>query len=377
MRSLAPAVVLVLLGGSVARAADPQTPRIGPETGAQAKAERVLKALSEPEAAAWRARVRSGEIAPRDLVHRILLEKDAAYKAAVFEFDKGETNAEDFQKIVARVDAAKVAATPLDAALRAQATFFMGRSYLARDEFDLACVSFDKVRNDLRDATAWTDEATFFLGYAYARRPELEEDKDRLWKARARNALETLAPTDGSRSAYPRAPERSREAASWLLKELSGEGSGPLLELARRMETVEHSIDHERTGKPTQKKQEQIITEIDRLIALMREKEQNGDGKGGGGKGGGKGGKNASGPARRSALPPGLTPGEINPKKQGGTSEWGDMKEKDREQVIQALKDGKFPPRYIELVEQYFKELAKAGTGKRPTPPPAPENKDK
>jgi hypothetical protein len=271
MRSFASALLLVLWLGAVARGADPVTPRIGPEKGPSAKAERVLAVLPANEAEAWRARVRAGEVASRDVIHRVLLERNEAYRKAVSTFDSEGTNVEEWQKIGAATDAG-----PLAEALRAHAAFFLGRALLDRDEIELACASFDRVRNDLRDGTAWTDEATFFLGYAYARRPELEEDKDRLWKTRARRCLESLAPTDGSKPVYANVPERTRESASWLLKELSGEGAGPLLELARRMENCERAIDHERTGKPTQKKQEQVIAEIDRLIALMREKEGGG-----------------------------------------------------------------------------------------------------
>jgi hypothetical protein len=175
-----------------------------------------------------------------------------------------------------------------------------------------------------------------------------------------------LAPTDGTKPVYVACPERSRESARWLLKELSGEGSGPLLELARRMETIEHSIDHEKTGRPTQKRQEAVISEIDRLIALMREKEQNGQGQQGGGQGNKRGsGNNASRPRPKSVLPGELQPGQIRPTRQGGGSDWGDsLPDKDREAALQLLKE-KFPERYKELVEQYFKTLAEQQGNKK------------
>jgi hypothetical protein len=183
---------------------------------------------------------------------------------AVDAFDRDGTNAEDFAKLATRTDTG-----PLATALRAHATFFQGRAQLNRDEYDGASASFERLRRDLYEASPWRDEATFYLGYSYARRPELEEDKERLFRQRARTCLESI-------DTFAQCPERTREAAAWLLKELQGEGSGPLLELARRMETIERAIDRERTGKPIQKKQEQVIAEIDRLIELMREKEGGG-----------------------------------------------------------------------------------------------------
>jgi hypothetical protein len=89
----------------------------------------------------------------------------------------------------------------------------------------------------------------------------------------------------------------------------------------------------------------------------MREKEQQGDGKGGGQSGKQK---NANRPANKSQLPGGLTPGEINKTKPGATQEWGSMKEKERENALTLLKE-KFPERYKELVEQYMKALAEQG----------------
>jgi tetratricopeptide (TPR) repeat protein len=257
VRKLSWAVVLLLFSALPARAADPNTPRIGPEEGPQAKVERVLRALGQ-DGEAWRAKVAKGEVLTRDVVHRMLLEKDAAYKRAVESFDRDGCNAEDFEKIVAGAT---------DAVLKAHATYFLGRAYLNLDDYDKAIACFEKVRGELANATSWTDEAAFYLGYAFARKPELEEDRDALCKARAKAALEQLPAS---------APERVQENAKWLLRELNGEGSGPLLELARRMETIERSIDHERTGRPTQKRQEAVISEIDRLIALMRQKEGGG-----------------------------------------------------------------------------------------------------
>jgi tetratricopeptide (TPR) repeat protein len=342
------AILLLLLLAAPARAFDPSTPRIGPEESPRAKVSRLLGSFG-PAGEASRKRLGDGQLDIRLAVHELLTERYADYAAAVRAFDKDGANVEDFQKILA---------TATDPALRAHATFYLGRTYLDTDEFEKACECFDRVRGELANQTPWTDEATLYLGYAYARRPELEEDKEKLFRARARICLEMLSPTDGARPVYGACPERARESACWLLKELSGEGSGPLLELARRMETIEHSIDHEKTGRPTQKRQEAVISEIDRLIALMREKEQNGQGKGGGGQGKGKNGNQAGRPRQKSVLPGELTPGQIRNTRSGGGSEWGEsLPDKDREAALQLLKE-KFPERYKELVEQYFKTLA-------------------
>ena len=62
-------------------------------------------------------------------------------------------------------------------------------------------------------------------------------------------------------------------------------------------------------------------------------------------------------------MPGELTPGSIREQKSGGSSDWGDMKESERQAALQLLKE-KFPERYKELVEQYYKTLAE-GQGKK------------
>ena len=50
--------------------------------------------------------------------------------------------------------------------------------------------------------------------------------------------------------------------------------------------------------------------------------------------------------------------GELRPKPARKAGEqWGEMRDKEREEVLQALKQ-KFPERYRELLEQYNKALA-------------------
>ena len=88
---------LALVGG--ARAADPSTPRIGPEQGPKVKVEKLLDLLPADEAAQWRSRLGAGELGARDALQKLLCEKVPAYKDAVAAFDKDGTNAEDFEKL--------------------------------------------------------------------------------------------------------------------------------------------------------------------------------------------------------------------------------------------------------------------------------------
>ncbi len=61
----------------------------------------------------------------------------------------------------------------------------------------------------------------------------------------------------------------------------------------------------------------------------------------------------------------------MNPTKKAGSGDWGGMKDKEREAALQLLKD-RFPERYREIVEEYYKAIEDASPRK-----PAPDKKDK
>jgi len=92
---------------------------------------------------------------------------------------------------------------------------------------------------------------------------------------------------------------------------------------------------------------------------------QRGQGQGGEGEGGGRGGqrssgqKNPGGGAQRSTLPTGPgSVGELRSNRARPGEMWGKMPPHDREQLLQTLQK-QFPSQYRELLEQYYKQLAK------------------
>ena len=137
------------------------------------------------------------------------------------------------------------------------------------------------------------------------------------------------------------------------------------------METIERMIRRSETGQPTRKRQEEVILTLDKLIELMREKEQSGGGKGQGqgqGKGGqqpGPGGptpggtQQPGGPAQQSQLPGG--PSREGPLAEGRRDptgeEWGNLRDAEREEAAQFLRE-RFPARYREILERYYRALA-------------------
>jgi len=132
------------------------------------------------------------------------------------------------------------------------------------------------------------------------------------------------------------------------------------------MTQVGRKIEKGETGNDTQGKQSEIVDILNELIKKAEQQEGKGKDKGGGGGGPPKGNQKSGGPAGQSRLPSG---GGGDAKNLRGKNrakageKWGEMRDKEREEVLQALKE-KFPGRYRELQEQYDRAVAE---GKRVT----------
>lgn len=352
-----------LLLASPAAAFDPTLPVLGEEPPAEAKLEQFAQAYADmPEVRA--ALKAAADAPPRDRIHRALAALPA-YAAASRAFLQTGDNADAWRPLAAGVQ---------ERFLRAHATYFLGRALLAQDDLPGAAQALEEVRGRLRASTPYTDEATLYLAYVYARANELKDGGGAGQRTRARVLLETLVP--GPKALY-RPPERVVEGAVWLLRELRGEGMGPLLELAKRMETIERRIRRDQTGAATQDRQGQVVAAIDRLIELMRDKQQQGGGQGEGGGEGKQGGQQQGGQKQQQGQ---QQQGQPKPSQQGAQEStrrsgsdnggeladgarhadldgWADMRERERDEAVQLLRE-RFPAQYRELIERYYRALA-------------------
>jgi tetratricopeptide (TPR) repeat protein len=220
-----------------------------------------------------------------------------------------------------------------------------------RERYDDAAKVFEDVLNKYGRYVGCDVEAAFYLVVCYGQEREKEK---------------AIAAASAFLKDYPDAPERFKKAMEQIKNELVQEWESPLYDLAGRMNHVAKKIDGGETGKPTQDKQTEIVGILDELIKKAKQQEGQGQGQGGGG-GRPRGNQQPSGPANQSSASPGAA--EVRnlrpkPKRKPG-EQWGQMRDKEREEVLQALKE-KFPDRYRELLEQYNKALAE---GKRVTEP--------
>lgn len=353
------AVAVAFAAWAPARAADPRIPVLGAEPLPETKVAGFRRAHADD--AALMAALDAAATAPvRDQIHLALL-ADPIYGAAYAEYERTGDNVDTWRGVLEKL--------PKEARYhRAHATYFLGRALLAQDDLESAALAFEAVRGRQRACTPWTDEATLYLASIYARLPSIDGSQAATNRARARQLVQDLLGLERARPLYPAAPERVQEGARWLMRELRGEGSGPLIELAKRMETIERLIRRARTDERTQDRQKEVVATLDKLIELMRERESSGGkGPGGGGSRGGQGGpasgnQRSSGPAQESTLPQGDgREGPLTEPVRGPVSDsWGDLPDRDRDEALQFLRE-RFPSRYREIIERYYRALAEEG----------------
>jgi hypothetical protein len=124
--------------------------------------------------------------------------------------------------------------------------------------------------------------------------------------------------------------------------------SDPIKFICRDMKSVVGDLSEYHTGEPTQAKEQQVVSQLDEVIAMLEKECKNG-----------KPGSalNPSKPMPDSKL--GGGPGGIHELTDPKASEkaWGNLSPKQREQILQSKTDG-FPPGYESLLQNYYKRLA-------------------
>jgi len=274
-------------------------------------------------------------------IHQSLLLVDADYKKADALL-LGE-------RFAAAADLYKRVATSDDEYLKAYATFRYGLSEMNRERFEDAAAAFQTVLKEWGRYVGCDVECAFYIAVCYGQMREKEKAI-----VAATRFLED----------YPDAPERFRAAMEQMKNELVQEWESPLYDLAGKMNQVGREIEKGETGNPTQKKQGEIIEILNELIKKAEQQEGGGKGGNSGGSGKARGNQKSSNPANDSSLPGGSSrTGDLRGKPRGAGEQWGEMRDKERDEVLQALKE-KFPGRYRELQEQYDRAVAE---GKRVT----------
>lgn len=258
----------------------------------------------------------------------------------------GEENfAEATQKLVPLAKSA-------DAWLAAEASYFLARSFILEERFEEALPLLEDLRGKFAAKSVRGGESLFLTGIA---------EGQILKRDQAVAALTEFI------EKYPDAPERMRVGAFRQLELLKLVEEGTLSDVQLRMEFSRRRLSLQDPGENTREQQGKIIDILAKLIKEAEERECNckGSGQGQGQKKSqGKPGESqsqAQGEGKQGGQSGGGSKGIDSDTAQrlhrgGPTSPWSKLRDKERDPVFNALKE-KFPGRYQELIEQYYKSF--------------------
>lgn len=150
----------------------------------------------------------------------------------------------------------------------------------------------------------------------------------------------------------PEIPHRYRSIAALMKTDLEALKDESLDHISRQMEDIRRRLALGRAGKKVRKVEDDVIEALDKLIKEAEDRAQQSQSAGGAG----------AMPQPRQAMPDSRIArmqgaGEVDRRRIGDTSGWGDLPPKQREEALQQIgKD--FPPHYRDAIEQYFRKLA-------------------
>ncbi len=153
----------------------------------------------------------------------------------------------------------------------------------------------------------------------------------------------------------PAVPQRYTKLARLMEADLRPLETDSLDEVARIMESIRVRLGHARAGKRVRQEEEDVIAKLDKMIEQLEEQASQAAAAAS------ASGNQAPSAPMQDSMPGGQTgPGNVDPKKLGSRTDWGNLPPKDREQALQQLgKD--LPSHYRDVIEGYFRKLAQDG----------------
>ena len=146
-------------------------------------------------------------------------------------------------------------------------------------------------------------------------------------------------------------PTRYREISRLMLSDIKPLKTDSLDEISRLMADIRRRQKLHRSGKVVRKEEDDVVAKLEKMIKakeeqLKKQQQQS--------SGGGQGGS----PMQDSTPGGGTGPGDVDRKFQEDGGDWGDLPAKAREAAMADLvKD--LPPHYRQVIEEYFKKLAR------------------
>jgi hypothetical protein len=151
-------------------------------------------------------------------------------------------------------------------------------------------------------------------------------------------------------------PRRYVAVARLMQEDLKALKDDSLDHVARRMNDVRRRLDLGRGGKKVRGVEDGIIESLDKIIKKLEDQQAAAAAAAGM-----QDTIRSSKPAPDSVPMGGKGPGEITKKNFGKEFDWGHLPPKEREEALQRI-SREFPPHYRELIEQYYREMAREGS---------------
>ncbi len=152
-------------------------------------------------------------------------------------------------------------------------------------------------------------------------------------------------------------PRRYLAVARLIQADIEPLKKDSLDEVSRLMDSIQVRLGHARAGTRVRQEEDDVIAKLDKMIEKLEQLAGQASSSSSSTPGGAL---NPSQPMQDSMPGGGSGPGNIDAKKIGSQSGWGDLPPKEREQALQELgKD--FPSHYRDVIEEYFRKLARDG----------------
>ncbi|MDG2380301.1 MAG: hypothetical protein P8N76_01375 [Pirellulaceae bacterium] len=156
-------------------------------------------------------------------------------------------------------------------------------------------------------------------------------------------------------------PQRYATIAKLMKSDIEPLKPDSLDEVARLMDSIKVRLGHGRAGTRVRKEEDDVIAKLDKMIEQLEQQAQQSRSQ----SGGGQGNSAPNAPMDQSVPAEAKGPGNVDPKKLGAQTDWGNLPAKEQEEALQQLgKD--LPSHYREVIEEYFHKLAKDGVQKQP-----------
>ena len=242
--------------------------------------------------------------------------------------------------------------------LSADASFYLARTLMNHEEFEMALPYLESLTDDLAEHTVHSGSAQFFIGVAQAGMLQNKE------------AIESF-------NVFLRenvnAPERLRMSAWRQAEHLARMSDGELDDVSQRMEFSRRRLAIEESNEKTQEEQDKIVDILNKLIEDAEKQEaqssskQNTQQQSEQQPGQPQPGQQANKPGQ-SKSDQGGTSSNPNGKAvrksfdNGAQSAWSQLRDRARDPANTAAKE-KLPAAYRDLVERYFEEANKVNEG--------------